>query len=110
MYNEQLSKNAHVIEHRLYAQSKSLESSVIVIGKKHPRSKLLTHAMRISELAKDSIGRNLRVVGKHVLGYDGKTRDWTQILGFAGSVQRSTPRWIFPQYVKRLEVELGIIE
>jgi len=108
-YKRQLVKNAHVIEQEQYPESKSLESSVVVIGKEYPKSRLLTRAIKISEFDKDSAERRLRVVGKQVLGYDGKTRDWTEILGFSGSIQRSVPRRIKPPYIGTLEKELETV-
>lgn len=105
-YRSKLVKNAHVIEQEQYPHSKSLESSVVVIGQEYPKSQLLTRAIKISEFDRDCAGRRLRVVGKHVLGYDGKTRDWTKILGFPDSIQRSVPRRIKPQHINVLEKEL----
>jgi len=107
-HKSQLSKNAHVVEHNLCPEKRSLESSVIVIGREYPKSQLLTHAMRISRLGKDSIGRMLRVVGSKIQGYDGKIRNWTEILGITGSIQRSTPRWIDQEHIKTLAKELEI--
>jgi hypothetical protein len=108
-YADQLNKNAHFIEQEQMPEKASLISSVIVIGKDRPKSLLLDRAMRISEIGKDSISRPLRIVGKKVLGFDGETRNWTNILGFSGSIQRSTPRWIMPEYIGELEKHLGII-
>jgi hypothetical protein len=108
-YADQLDKNAHVIEQEQMPEKKSLISSVIVVGKDRPKSLLLDCALRISETGKDRIGRPLRIVGKKVLGFDGKIRNWTNILGFQGSVQRSTPRWIRPEHIGKLEKELGIL-
>jgi len=107
-YERQLFKNAHVIEHNLCSEKHSFESSVIVIGKEYPKSQLLTHAIRISRLVKDSVGRTLRVVGNQIKGYNGKNRDWTKILGITGSVQRSTPRWINPEHIAEIMRELEI--
>lgn len=107
-YGDRLSKNAHVIQHDSCPLLASYKKSVIVVGMKYPESQLLTYAIRISELGKDVAGRDLKVVGKNVIGHDGNKKDWTQILGFCGSVQRSTPRKIPSENIEKLEEELKI--
>ncbi len=83
-------KNAHVYDKKRFNHDK--ETLVLVKGTK--KSRLLKKAVLISEIGQDCKGRPLKILSKKMQSVFGN---------FDGhlSIQRSSPRWVYPAFVER---------
>jgi hypothetical protein len=82
--------NFHVMHPRVYAHQRDR----LVLVKGSPSSKLLSHAVPISEDGKDRAGTRLHVLSREMRAVFGD---------FGGhiAIQRSSPRWVEPPFVDR---------
>lgn len=83
------SKNFHVLHRNVFARQKK---SLVLVKGHEERSRLLQRAYLLSEIGKDSGGRPLHVLSRRM------QRIFGDFGGHIG-IQRSSPRWVHPEYV-----------
>jgi hypothetical protein len=87
---EFFSENMHVRHTSIFER----QSPQLTLIKGGPGSRLLTRAVRISEVGRDRRGYPLHILSAEM-------REIFGSFGSKESIQRSTPRWVRPQYVEQ---------
>jgi hypothetical protein len=75
----------------------------VVLVKGGPGSRLLRKAVRISWPGKNCDGRRLHRLSKHMQGIFGNFHGHT-------SIERSPPRWVFPEFIARATIFVRSLE
>jgi Nucleotide modification associated domain 3 len=95
---ELFAENFHVRHPSVFASQRSH----LVLVKGGPGSRLLEKAVLISEIGRDRSDKPLKVLSTSMRSIFGN-------FGGKVSIQRSSPRWVFPEYVERAtEFVLGL--